>query len=109
MKVKDKIRQVLREHYGSFDTVLEHHYEEKITNELIEGDYEIRKAWVTYNQVILELKNTLKDMLKVKELQYKLTEDGDPTSVCIEVIKDIKDRTPELTRLYEKIKTFEYR
>ncbi len=107
MILKDKIRSVLREHYGEFDSVLEHHYEDKVTNYIFEGDNEIRQAWVTYNQVILELKNTLKDMLKVKELQYKLTEDTNPNSVCIEVIENIRHQSPELTRLYEKIKTFD--
>jgi cytochrome b involved in lipid metabolism len=107
MILKDKIRQVLREHYGNFDTMLEHDYEDKVTTYLFEGDIEIKQAWVTYNQVILELKNTLKDMLKVKELQYKLTEDTNPSSVCIEVIDGIQDKSPELKRLYEKIKTFE--
>lgn len=107
MVLKGKIRQVLREHYGEFNTVLEHDYERKVTDYLFEGDNDIKHAWVTYNQVILELKNTLKDMLKVKELQYKLTEDTNPNNVCIEVIEDIKHKTPELTRLYEKIKSFE--
>jgi hypothetical protein len=107
MILKDKIRQVLREHYGNFETMLEHDYEDKVTTYLFEGDIEIKDAWSTYNQVILELKNTLKDMLKVKELQYKLTEDTNPSSVCIEVIEGIHDKSPELKRLYEKIKTFE--
>lgn len=107
MELKDKIRRVLREHYGEFDTLLEHDYENKVTYYLFEGDTDIKNAWITYNQVILELKNSLKDNLKVKELQYKLTEDTNPNSVCIEVIEGIRHRSPELTRLYEKIKTFE--
>ena len=104
MDLKDNIRRVLREHYGEFDTYLEHKYEDKITETLCSGTTRIRDAWVTYNQVILELKNSLKNMLKVKELQYKLTEDVNPNDVCIEVISDIKDKSPELQRLYEKIK-----
>lgn len=107
MILKDKIRSVLREHYGDFDTILELDYENKVTTYLFEGDIDIKNAWVTYNQVILELKNSLKDVLKVKELQYKLTEDTNPNSVCIEVIENIQNKTPELKRLYEKIKTFE--
>jgi hypothetical protein len=54
----------------------------------------------------LELKNTLKDMLKVKELQYKLTENLDPNEVCIEVLETVKERSPELERLYNKIRNF---
>ena len=107
MILKDKIRSVLREHYGDFNTILELDYENKITTYLFEGDIDIKNAWVTYNQVILELKNSIKDVLKVKELQYKLTEDTNPNSVCIEVIENIENKTPELKRLYEKIKTFE--
>ena len=45
-------------------------------------------------------------MLKVKELQYKLTENTNPNEVCIEVLETVKERTPELERLYYKIKNF---
>jgi hypothetical protein len=106
MNLKEKIRMVLREHYGDFDSYLEHEYENKITENLILGDIEKKQAWATYNQVILELKNTLKDNLKVKELQYKLTEDINPNEVCIQVIEPIKTKSPELERLYYKIKNF---
>jgi len=106
MDLKDKIRLVLREHYGDFNSYLEHEYENKITENLIVGDVDKKKAWVTYNQVILEFKNNLKNMLKVKELQYKLTENSDPNKVCIEVIETYTHKTPELERLYDKIKNF---
>ena len=104
MDLKIKIRKVLRENYGNFDSYLEHKYEDVLTENLASGTTKIRQAWVTYNQVILELKNSLKNILKVKELQYKLTDDSNPNDVCIEVISDIKDKSPELQRLYEKIK-----
>lgn len=106
MTLKHKIRQALKEQYGNFDTYLEHKYENKITENLITGNLNDKKAWMTYNQVIIELKITLKDMLKVKELQYNLTEDLNPNEVCIKVIEDIKDRSPELERLYYKIRNF---
>jgi len=106
MNIKTKIRKVLKEQYGDFDTELEHQYEVKLTENLIVGDINKKKAWLTYNQVILELKHSLKDMLKVKELQYKLTENADPNEVCIEVMEEVKDRSPELERLYYKIRNF---
>ncbi len=106
MTLKAKIRKALKEQYGDFDTYLEHKYETKLTENLIVGNIEEKKAWITYNQVIIELKNTIKDMLKVKELQYNLTEDIDPNEVCIRVIEDVKDRSPELERLYDKIRNF---
>lgn len=106
MSLKSNIKKVLREHYGEFSTDLEHQYEDKLTENLIIGDYEEKNAWITYNQVILELKNTLKNMLKVKELQYKLTENINPNEVCIEVIEELKNQTPELERLYYKIRSF---
>lgn len=105
MNLKPKIRKVLREHYGEFETYLEHKYEEVLTENLITGSTIVKEAWVTYNQVVLELKNSLKNTLKLKELQYKLTDNLNPTDTCIEVISDIKDLSPELKRLYEKIKT----
>jgi hypothetical protein len=106
MDLKSKIRTVLKEHYGSFDSYLEHEYETKITETLINGDLNKKLEWLTYNQVILELKHNLKDILKVKELQYKLTENTNPLNECIEILEPIKHRTPELERLYNKIKNF---
>lgn len=106
MDIRDKIKLVLKEKYGEFESDLEHKYEDKIIEILSNGDKDSKLVWMTYNQVILEFKNNLKDMLRVKELQYKLTDDCDPKIVCIEVIDKIKDRTIELDRLYNKIRNF---
>jgi hypothetical protein len=106
MDIKTKIRISLREQYGDFNTDLEHEYESKLTEILVIGDINNKRAWLTYNQVILELKHTLKNMLKVKELQYKLTDNVNPNEVCISVIEDVKTQTPELERLYYKIANF---
>ena len=106
MDIKTKIRESLKEQYGDFNTNLEHEYETKLTEILIIGDMQKKRAWLTYNQVILELKHTLKDILKVRELQYKLTDNSDPNEVCISVIEDIKNKTEELERLYNKIANF---
>lgn len=106
MCLKDKIRLVLVENYGPFNSILEHQYEDMLTEKLIGENIENKKAWITYNQVILELKYSLKDTLRVKELQYKLTENMNPNNVCIEVIEEVKDYNLELKRLYNKIKNF---
>jgi hypothetical protein len=106
MDLRSKIRSVLREQYGNFETFLETEYEKTITSNLEFGNQRDKDAWATYNQVILELKYSIKDNLRVKELQYKLTENSDPNRVCIEVIKPIKNNSPELDRLYYKIKNF---
>lgn len=106
MDIRAKIKQALREQYGDFETHLEHVYEKKLTENLAGGNIKNKKAWLTYNQVVLELKHSIKDTLKVKELQYKLTENSDPNKVCIEVIKNIKNCSPELERLYYKIINF---
>jgi hypothetical protein len=104
--IRDKIRGVLREVYGGFETYLEHEYENYVTENLYKGSIKSKKEWMTYNQVILELKHNIKDMLKVKELQYRLTEESEPRVVCIEVIEDLEKKTPELERLYDKIRNF---
>lgn len=106
MDIKTKIRSALREQYGDFDTNLEHEYETKLTENLIIGDINKKRAWLTYNQVILELKHSLKNTIKVRELQYKLTDDSDPNEVCISVMEDVKNQTAELERLYNKIANF---
>jgi hypothetical protein len=103
MDLKLKIRDILKEHYGEFNTFLEIEYENKLTENLIVGDNKTKNAWITYNQVILELKFNLRDNLRVKQLQYNLTEDSNPNLECIKVIEEIETLTPELTRLYEKI------
>lgn len=106
MSLKSKIREVLQQHYGDFDTILEHEYEDTLTKNLSSGSMSKKRAWATYNQVVLELKHSLKDMLRVKELQYKLTDDNNPKEVIIEVIEEVKSKSPELERLYYKIRNF---
>jgi hypothetical protein len=106
MDIRAKIRSVLREHYGNFETFLEHEYEDKVVSNLAEGNMKDKDAWATYNQVILELKHSIKDNLKtilIKELQYKLTDNIDPSKACIEVLDKVKNKTPELERLYYKV------
>lgn len=115
MTLREKIKKELRESYGDFETYLENRYEEIIIEKLYEENLtkrlsseklRIKKAWVTYNQVIIEFKDNLKDMVKVKELQYRLTDKEDPNDVCIRIIKGVKERSPELERLYNKIVNF---
>ena len=104
MDLKTKIREVLIQHYGLFETFLEIEYENKLTENLIIGNNKTKEAWLTYNQVILELKFSLHDNLKVKQLQYNLTEKSNPNIECLKLIENLEHLTPELTRLYEKIK-----
>lgn len=106
MELKDKIKLVLREVYGDINTSLEYEYENYITENLSNGSIKTKKEWITYNQVILELKHNIKDTLRVKELQYRLTEESEPSAVCIDVIEKISFKTPELERLYYKIMNF---
>lgn len=106
MDIRSKIRQSLEEQYGEFNTNLEHEYENIVTENLIVGGIDTQRAWLTYNQVILELKHSLKDTLRVRELQYNLTDNTDPNQVCIALIEGVKPRTPELDRLYLKISNF---
>jgi len=106
MDLKRKIKKVLRESYGDFKTNLEGQYRDKITEELLQEDIRNKNEWEKYNQVIIELKHNIKDNLKVRELLYRLTDKEDPNNACIEVIKNIKTKTPELERLYYKIMNF---
>ena len=106
MDIRDKIRKALTEVYGNFETYLESEYEKYISDNLTNASMSNKRKWITYNQVILELKHNIKNMLKVKELQYKLTEDTEPREVCIEVIETLEIKTPELERLYYKIRNF---
>lgn len=106
MDIKSKIKDVLRSQYGDFETYLELVYEDTLTDKLTNNNVKNKKKWITYNQVVLELKHSIKDHLRVKELQYGLTENTDPNKVCIEVLEPIKSLSPELERLYYKIINF---
>ena len=105
-QIENRIRTVLREHYGEFSTNLELYYENKLTDALLLESNTKKHEWATYNQVILELKNNLKAYQLVKELQYRLTDHECPKNACIDVIGHSKKMTPELQRLYEKITNF---
>lgn len=101
-----KIKELLNEVYGDFITDLEHEYEDKIVSLLMTEKYSKKEEWVTYNQLMIELKHSLKNELKVKELQYRLTDDENPKHVCIRIMEELDFKSPEMLRLYEKIKTF---
>lgn len=106
MDTKRKIKTVLKEHYGSFNSYLEKEYADAVTTQLLSKSSRNKESWATYNQVILELKNNLKDLLKVKELQYRLTDQEDPQNACMDVLETVQAKTPELERLYYKIRNF---
>lgn len=104
MEIRVKIKEVLTAEYGGFITYLEKEYETKLIRKLVSGDIDKQKAWLTYNQVVLEIKHNIKDSIKVKELQYNLTDNLNPNEVCVDVIDSIVTKTQELIRLSEKIK-----
>ena len=106
MDTRAKIREVLKQHYGEFKTNLEHQYEDKITENLSSDSFQNRDTWATYNQVLLELKHSLKDMLRVKAVLYHLTDDSEPNQAIIQVMEDVKTSNPEMERLYWKIMNF---
>lgn len=105
--LEDRIREVLRNHYGDFSTVLELEYENKMVQSLLEDSTDKQTKWATYNQVILEFKDKINDVRGVRELQYRLTDVvEDPNNVCMDIINRAELKTPELQRLYEKIMNF---
>lgn len=104
--MKDRIREILREVNGTVDTYLEEKFESKVLESVSTKNKKRAEAWLTYNQVILELKHNIKDALRAKELQYRLTDSENPNRVCLDVLADIKRNSPELERLYYKIMNF---
>lgn len=106
MDLRAKIRKVLNEQYGGFKTDLEHEYEIKLTEKLMDDSLKNKMMWATYNQIVLEFKHTVKDALRVKELQYKLTDEINYKEAILESLENFKNLTPELERLYYKIKNF---
>lgn len=106
ISLEDRIKTVLRENYGEFTTKLELEYEIKLIQGLSEENNQDRNKWATYNQVLLEFKDNVKDIKLVKELQYRLTDYENPNNVCIDIINKFNSKTPELDRLYHKIMNF---
>jgi hypothetical protein len=106
MDTRSIIRNKLQEVYGPFETYLDNVYRDTITEKLYNGDINSRREWVTYNQVLIEIKNSLKDGILVKEFQYKLTDEDPPRDVCIDFLVNLKHTNPELNRLYNKIQNF---
>lgn len=106
MDLRAKIREVLNEQYGGFKTALEHEYEIKLTEKLMDSSLKSKRMWATYNQIVLEFKHTIKDNLRVKELQYKLTDENNNKESILESLENVKTLTPEIERLYYKIKNF---
>lgn len=100
------IQSALRERYGNFETLLEHEYEKVITEVFMNGEVSAKDEWATYNQVMLELKNNVRDVVLLKELQYRLTDNENPNLVCIDVIEKTETHSNELIRLYKKIISF---
>ena len=103
--MKAKIKRILREHYGDFETRLEREYEKKIVDNLNNGHNLME--WATYNQLILELKHNIKASIRVKELQYRITDSENPNDVCMDIIRKVGYSSPELERLADKIRNFE--
>lgn len=106
MDIRAKIKSVLNEYYGDFSSNLETSYEYWIVENLSTKNHHEKLKLITYNQLILELKHNIKDKLALNELQYRITEELETKKVCIEVINKVKNRTPELERLYLKIINF---
>lgn len=103
MNNREDIKEALKTVYGEFTTYLECEYENVITDKIFLGDINEKRKWMTFNQVVLEIKNNIKDDTKVKELQYVLTEDTNQKESCLRIINNIKNKTPELERLYNKL------
>lgn len=106
MDIKSKINEQLILVYGPFETYLDNVYFEVLTEKLLLGDYTSRHEWLTYNQVVLELKYNVKDPITAKKIQYNLTDNQPPKFILINLLKKLKHRSAELNRLYFKILNF---
>ena len=103
---KIHILEVLRSSYGNFDTRLECQYSETIIGEISKNKVSTVREWLTYHQVIIELKKTSDTLKESKELQYRISDGEHPKTVCLHVLSSLKSTNAELVRLYEKIQNF---
>lgn len=103
--MKEKIQLILRELYGPEITNLDKISIDVITEGLMLEEWFEKEKWATYNQILFEVRK-LGDNHKTQKLQYFISDIDDPKNMCIEVIDSIDNKSPELMRLLEKIKTF---
>lgn len=103
--MRDRIQLILRELYGPDITNLDKISIDVITEGLMLEEWFEKEKWATYNQILFEVKK-MGNKLLTQKLQYFITDKEDPKNVCIEVINSIDNKSPELMRLLEKIKTF---
>ncbi len=103
---KTHILEILRASYGNFDTKLECQYSETIVDEIANNKVSTVREWLTYHQVIIELKKTSDTLKEAKELQYRISDGEYPKTVCLDVLSSLKSTNAELVRLYEKIQNF---
>ena len=104
--MQTKIKAVLHECYGDFETSLETLYEDTIVENLLNDSWEHKQMWATYNQVVLELKDSQIHDHKYKELLFRLSNLEEPNKICIDIINESGVLTDELERLYYKINQF---
>lgn len=103
----NKIKRILQENYGEYETSLEDLYTDTVIENLLNESWEHKRKWATYNQVVLELKETAISDVKYNELLFKLSNLEEPNQICIDIIRDSGVLTDELERLYYKINQFE--
>lgn len=103
--MKDKIIDELRKLYGPEITNLDKVSINVISEGLLINEWYEKEKWATYNQVLYEFK-VLGDLSKIQELQYYLSDNKDPKTACLDMLKRINDKNSEMIRLYEKITTF---
>lgn len=102
----EKIKEILKKVYGEFNSYLEKKYEEKIIDILVNGTAYDKYKWITYNQILIELRNSKNTKDRIDELLYKLTETNDPKNATISFLDTIDNKNNELTRLYDKLINF---
>lgn len=85
---------------------LEKDYENKLVKELSSKSIQQKRKWMTYNQLVIELKDNFHGRY-YKKLQYRLTDEAsNPRRSCIQTICELDHGTEEIERLYLKIKGF---
>ena len=75
-----------------------------MVNNLIDDD--TAEQWSTYNAAKIELENY--DDIYNLEIKYRITDGESAKKVILSVIDKIKNKSKELIRLENKIKTFDF-
>lgn len=97
--MKDKALNVLREHLGEEETLLDFKMMEFLVDGFLNKDSNVLYEYAIYTNLLIEFKKHTE--YKYKELQYHITSGENPNETCKRILKKMVYKTNEMERIEE--------